>query len=322
MRNRPTDNENERGAVLLTTLLLMTIMAAITVSIVDNIRFSIRRTANLQMQAQLDWYARGGEAFSQNLLKTYSGQQSKLAQMIVAQVPVEFPFEDGGIRILIHDANNCFNLNTLADEKNAQQNRKNFERLLGVLDFDASDATKLSSSIQDWVDTDNIPGPAGAESLEYSNISPPYKAANRLMIDVSELRAIAGISEVIYQRLAPFVCSYDNTDLPRLNLNTLKPEQAPLLANVLGGAEGLVAAKEVIAGRPLAGYGSVDQVWNMQSIQDLELKGSGKGQVTVTSDMVRLDIIVQYQDQVRKQVSTFEIGGVNDARLVSRRRVY
>lgn len=322
MGERHSKQENERGAVLLTTLLLMTIMVAVAVSIVDNIRFSIQRAASVQQRAQLEWYVRGGEAFAQNWLQENSGKQNQIADFIRLDKAIVFPFENGAMSMHAFDARNCFNINTLADDANNETRRKTFESLLDVLGFDRNQAETLSASIQDWVDENEIPVSGGAESLAYSNLQPAYQTANRLMIDLTELREIQGVDEEVFQLLRPYVCSVPDTQMNRLNLNTLTLEQAPLLAIIFGGIDGLQAAQTVIAERPANGYSSVDQVWDLQAVDELDLKGVGKDKVDIQSDMIGMDMVVNYLEQTQKQKSIFITGGINDVQLVSRRSVY
>ena len=55
--------QNDRGTVLLTTLLIMTVVAAITVALMEDIRFAVKRTVNVHAYAQADWQASGAEDF-------------------------------------------------------------------------------------------------------------------------------------------------------------------------------------------------------------------------------------------------------------------
>ena len=54
-------NSGESGTVLLTTLLIMAVMAAVAVAIIDDIRFAVKRMSNVNDYAQLDWYVKGAE---------------------------------------------------------------------------------------------------------------------------------------------------------------------------------------------------------------------------------------------------------------------
>src|SRR3546814_7059773 len=67
------------------------------------------------------------------------------------------------------------------------------------------------------------------------------------MADVSELRAVRGVTPKIYARLKPWLCVLPVAEPVQLNVNTLAPAQAPLLAMLLPGKLGLADARAVLA---------------------------------------------------------------------------
>ena len=97
----------------------------------------------------------------------------------------------------------------------------------------------------------------------------PYRAANRMMIDPSELRAVAGITPAIYDLAKPWICALPVTDLSPININTLLPEQAPLFAMLLPGELSVGQARQLLAQRPADGYGSVPGFWKLPSLVGL-----------------------------------------------------
>src|SRR5277367_6196779 len=60
---------------------------------------------------------------------------------------------------------------------------------------DADTISTVSDSIQDWIDADDSPRIAGAESDYYQGLTPPYNAKNAPIDDMSELLLVKGISE-------------------------------------------------------------------------------------------------------------------------------
>src|SRR3546814_16200084 len=100
-----------------------------------------------------------------------------------------------------------------------------------------------------------------------------YLPANGKMADVSELRAVRGVTPKIYARLRPWICALPVTDPVKLNVNTLAPEQAPLVAMMLPGAITIAEARAVLAARPAGGYGSSVRFW---AASDRKSGGVGK----------------------------------------------
>jgi len=70
--------------------------------------------------------------------------------------------------------------------------------------------------------------PAGAEDLDYENLDLPYRTAKKILVSVSELRLVRGVSQVIWEKLRPYI-----TALPavgtKININTAS---APVLKSL------------------------------------------------------------------------------------------
>ena len=107
----------QKGVALLTVLLLVAVMAVVAVAILDDVRFSVRRTTNAETQAQAQWYAAGAESLARI-------QIADLVKIDPARTPLEprwngrvleFPVEEGAIRAVVTDGQACFNLNSLVE---------------------------------------------------------------------------------------------------------------------------------------------------------------------------------------------------------------
>ncbi|MDG4551993.1 MAG: type II secretion system minor pseudopilin GspK [Candidatus Contendobacter sp.] len=116
----------------------------------------------------------------------------------------------------------------------------------------------LGQAIADWIDPDPDPQfPDGAEDSDYAVLNPPYLAANRPFLDVSELRLIKDLDREAYAKLVPLVCALPSGT--PLNVNTA---QAPVLA-ALGEAGPKPADFERLSKeRPADGYKTVDEFLN------------------------------------------------------------
>jgi hypothetical protein len=141
-------------------------------------------------------------------------------------------------RAKLADANNCFNLNSLVAEtvpgrfSQRSGSMRQFGELMTLLGIDAGQAQAIAGATADWIDSDSNDGPLGAEDNVYRSMQGAYLPANRKMADVSELRAVRGVTPKIYARLKPWICVLPVTDPVKLNVNTLAPEQAPLARDV------------------------------------------------------------------------------------------
>ena len=318
-----THKSDERGAVLITTLLLMSVMAVITITIMDDIRFSIKRAASTQSAEQLVWYSRGGEDYAENWLSSQlDASQENLRKIILAQEPVIFPIDQGELQIRIRDGQNCFNLNALAHAETGDESRQHLARLLIFLEISDGEAEAIAASVKDWVDLDSVPLQGGAEDFVYSNLKPGYRAANTMMADISELREIQGIDEETYRSIRPYVCVLPETAQKQLNINTMVFEDAAIVGALFGNRDGFVAAQEVIADRPPAGYENIETIEEKDVVKDLEGNGSFGKLLMLKTDRVDIQIDIRLGDHVRGYIASFEIGNGNRVKLVSRRSSY
>jgi len=107
------------------------------------------------------------------------------------------PVEGGAIKVSIEDAQARFNLNSAGDPASLRV----LQRLLQMLRLDP----QLANAVADWIDPDSEVRAGGAEDIDYLNLNPPYRAANRPMASVDELRLVRGFDAQTVRTLLPFV---------------------------------------------------------------------------------------------------------------------
>ncbi|WP_108649063.1 type II secretion system minor pseudopilin GspK [Dongshaea marina] len=187
-----------------------------------------------------------------------------------------------GARTQIIDLSNCLNLNALTaapgatyqksddkdggkdkESKDSQNSgvvaRKVFIQLLENQGVGSTRAKVIAASTEDWIDSDQIPRTNGAEDEYYSALAVPYLAGNTQMADKYELRAIKGMTAKLYQRIVGQICALPEQSF-KLNVNTIKKEQFPLLLAVLGwGPDRLKQLADVIKNRPEDGWKTVQE---------------------------------------------------------------
>jgi type II secretory pathway component PulK len=112
--------------------------------------------------------------------KIYAGEQGWNDPVSYAEITVPDGWE---VQIEIRDEGGKLPINTM-DE--ALLNRLLEEEL----DFDFSTARELSSTLLDWIDEDERRRLNGAESDDYLSNDPPYRAANRPLQSLEELRLL------------------------------------------------------------------------------------------------------------------------------------
>lgn len=304
----------ERGAVLLTTLLLVTFVSALVIAIVDDIRFGISRTINARSMSQAQWYALGAEELAKQAIKQSWRQDPGRSTLndVWAQGPTVFPIEGGVIEGVINDGSNCFNLNTLVVSEDNRFWARNqsavdrYVRLLQVIGFGDGDARSLANTAADWVDSDTLPSPGGAEDSYYLALQPSFRTANTEIASVSELRAMRGYDVETYQRIKPFVCALPSDGSGAININTISEDRAALLVMLVGTDLTLAAVRQAIAERPLEGYGSQQEFWAHRSFAGLEISADVKEQVSVQTKIFEVQTNISLNQTYLSLRSTFE----------------
>ncbi len=263
----------EKGSVLITVLLLVAILAVLGVAVLDDIRFSMRRTANIRDRTQADYFALGAEQLALGLLQELIRARPNRNTLDErwAEGPIILPLDDGLMEAEVSDASNCFNINSLVDgsprrelEPN-EEGMQRYQRLLQALEFSENEAEELAATATDWIDTDGSALPQGGEDYAYSAVSPPYLTGNTLMAELSELRAVEGYTPDVLRRVMPFLCAHGSADPSELNVNTLMPLQAPLLVMLKGNDLSIDEAESIIAARPAGGFETLEAFWSLEA---------------------------------------------------------
>jgi general secretion pathway protein K len=250
---------HERGAALLAVLLLVAVMGAIAAGAFEKLRLSTALASNAASLDQARAYAIGVESLLTLRVDDLIAKNPEVTTLDGgwngAVRGVDLPGA-GEADAAVSDGGNCFNLNSLAEgeDPTALSARpagiSQFVALMGALSIPDPQARRIADSAADWLDSDHQPAGGGAEDSEYAGLDPHYRPANTLFAEVSELRAIAGMDSETYARLRPFLCVLPSTEMSPININTLLPKQAPVLAMLVPGAIGLDSARRAIAQRP------------------------------------------------------------------------
>jgi general secretion pathway protein K len=286
---------SERGAALLSILLLVAVLSVIAATTLDRVIISTKLAGNSQSIRQARWLASsaGDIALARIAdLRAADSSQTTMAGGWLAR-PRSFQLPGGNITATLSDGGNCFNLNSLVLDNAGVLSanplgREQFLSLLAALSVPEYQAQPLVAAAIDWADSDTVPLPGGSEG---STDTPP---ANRLFVHKSELRALQGVSAELYARLAPFICALPVAELSPLNVNTLLPEQAPLLAMLYPPrAMTVTEARSTLAKRPSGGYGRLVRFWDGAGSQMAKPAQAVQDQVKLVSNWFMLDLVIQ-----------------------------
>ncbi len=209
--------KKQKGIALISAMLIVALATAITVSLSFDQSLIVRKSGHLQIRAQSHQFIFGLEDWVKTILAkdAKDTKTDDLNEEWAIQIP-PLPVDRGYLVGFIEDEQAKFNLNSLLT---SPETLLRFRLLCEQLDIDK----EFIESVLDWIDKDvDVRYPDGAEDDYYSSLEQPYRTANRLMSDVTELLLVKGVKQESFDKLLPFI-----TVLPEettLNINTLTKE--------------------------------------------------------------------------------------------------
>ena len=272
----PVPAGHERGAALLGVLLLVAIMAVLASLMLDRLGLAARLAGNLEAQAA----ARRALA---------EGEMRLLVQLrypVHRQGGGAWPVPRGRIAWTVAPGGNCFNVNALVEAmpdgvlRPRPAGLLELRTLMVTLGLAPGEAGPLAAAMTDWIDTDGLALPDGAEDTAYAGGPHPYRTAGRPLVTVGELRAVRGMTPALYARLAPWLCALPEVGTSPVALASLVPGQGRLLTMFTPDALPVARAEQLIAQAPPGGYAE----WPAALGPEL---GLGMGEITRSDRWLR-----------------------------------
>ncbi|WP_105902656.1 type II secretion system minor pseudopilin GspK [Vibrio gangliei] len=340
---RKTSLQKQRGVALIFVLLLVAVLVAIAATMTERMSTQFYRASNLLHHQQAYWYSVGVEALAQAAIEeTYKDNADNInLSQAWAIEGTQYPLENGEAIGSIIDKQACFNVNALASlpETNSSQRPYLLKALAYMLQeqsqqqensgasIDSYQAEVIADSIKEFVDSDaQVSTPSGVESSNYEGMQPSYEAPDGLLADNNELRAVYQVTPQAMTILQQLTCALPTTDL-YINVNTLKPEQAAILAGMFQPSLSLSDALQLIDSRPRDGWKDVDSFLNEAELGKVaaNIKSEASPFLAVTSQYfelhtqikvedsrVRLRSLIYSADKKTTQVIRRRFGGISE----------
>jgi len=288
----------ERGAALLSVLLLVAVMATVAASALDRIGIGTHLAANAATVGQGRAWLQTAELLATTRVEDLlAADRDKMlgTGWLGLERRISMP---GGVivRARMEDGGNCFNLNSLVQRQEdgrlvaRPQAVNQFTDLMMMLGVRQDEARRIAASASDYIDSDGLPQDLGTE--DGGKVLP----ANHLMADASELRAVAGVTDRHYGLLSRWICALPTPELSGINVNTLLPEQAPLLAMLAPGRINPPRARAAIERRPAAGFDDALDFWQLPGLAGIKLPSGAVDQVKVRTSFFMLKARVGSSD--------------------------
>ncbi|MEM9809649.1 MAG: type II secretion system minor pseudopilin GspK [Pseudomonadota bacterium] len=314
---------DEKGVALLTVLLLVATVSVVAIGMTQAVTRATNRSFAAGLRDQAYWAIYGIEGAAIDYLRENAAQLGQ-PNTPLFQEPLILPSADGTATLRFSERSNCFNINNLVN-KDADDERYVVDAgaadafAILVRELGASQATGsiLAMRIADFIDSNNQPEISSAEDFDYQRRKVPYRTAARFLASVSELRAVAGFSRDVYRGLLPYLCALPNDGPQKLNVNTLTPEDAPLLVAASLGTINRALAVRVIESRPVTGYKAVEDFQSMAQLSNIELPENFSDSLAVESGLIAMELILEGSVGRLRQESLIERGA--DVKVLERR---
>lgn len=291
---------NERGAALLLVLLVVVALAALVLDFDRMTRTDLLAAGNFRDGVKAGFLAKGGVAAGQGILREdglHGSQYDGLDEVWAAVFPPRAVGE-GAITITIQDEGGKLNPNHLVGgttRKKIAGRVAQMQRLLETLQLDP----RLVDVMVDWLDADDDPEPFGAERTYYGGLEPPYRPKNGPFESVSELHLLKGVTDEVYEALAPYLTVATTGD-GRVNVNTADP----VVLRALDPRITPDVADRIVKARPFRRLDDFDRVPGLEQVakelrvvaQAYDIRSDtfsivSRGQVQGTSRVARATVV-------------------------------
>ena len=326
--------DTQRGAALLTVLMIVAAMSVAALAITRAVTDATQRSRALDSQAQLALYAVSAEEVAKARMAEVLAPLENIlfAELPGLGEPQIIPVEGGAFSVTARDATNCFDINSLTTGGEGGRlvadasTQRVYQTLLSaaVEDGYAADLAALVASLTDWMDSNAVPGGGGAEDSYYLSEVPSYRTSGQKLANIEELRAIRGYTPDIMQRIAPLICALPDgtiTQQQQLNINTLTEDHAPLLQATLSDALSLDDVRSVIANRPQGGWATVEDLLEDSVVKRIDPTRIQVDRLGVVSSLVEVSANVSYRGHDMTMRYLFEAVPGRPIRTLRRERI-
>jgi type II secretory pathway component PulK len=197
--------KNSSGVALIIVMIAIFVLAIMVAGFAYSMKVETQLAKNADNEHELLWLGRSGVEFARWVL----AQEAAVAEepydslnqiwaggpggggetnSVLSGISLDnYQIGDGTVTIKIIDLERKANINTASTAI--------LQQAMTVMGVDADTLSTVSDSIQDWIDTDDSPRIAGAESDYYQGLPTPYIAKNAPIDDMSELLLVKGIAD-------------------------------------------------------------------------------------------------------------------------------
>lgn len=188
------------GGALISALFITAIAAMLATALAVSQRFLIHEETLSLRADQLYLQLQGEQAQASQAIKSYlmqwSGAQSSAQFIPLKNTLSEVSVDGVAYSGVIDQPQGKYNLNNLIYSVNQSGFAALLQAVIPTISKDT--AFNIAKSITAWETT-------GSQDAYYLSLNPAYRSSKSEMVNVSELRLIAGVTPEIYAAISPFV---------------------------------------------------------------------------------------------------------------------
>lgn len=294
----------QKGIALITILMILAIMVTIAATMTGRLTLSLKRTEGLAFSQKAYWYGQSAASLGGMILNQDIADSDVISlDQIWATPDMVFPLQNGNFAGDIKDLRSCFNLNALAEQDNNDKKAlplMQFQHLLEAIGVNDYQAEIIAESTRDWIDSDDQTGGSqGAEDSYYQARAVEHLSANNYMVDLTELRAVQGVGQKVYEKVSPYLCALPSTE-QKININTVSVEHPEILYALFKENHDISIAEfeEVLKDRPTSGWNNVNDFFALNIFNGVQLSKTLKEQLTVSSEFFQLNGLVEFEERL------------------------
>ena len=268
-------HRHQQGVALILVLGLMAVIAILATQLTEKVDHHLDQAVTLRDLDQARWYARAGETYAQTTLEDLVTKALLETEDTAANFPISGEGQTGFVSYKLSPSHTCLNVNSLVIDYNATDaNTKAIkavwsyalDQLAGV---DNTTAAMFIQRASDWMDDNSEPqSPYGAETLFYTDQTPPYQPTNQPMVSLGEAKQLNALNDEEWQAIKPYLCVRPNDTELGVNPNDLTEQDAPLLVVLSEGLLDESSALSVIESRPDDGYEAIDDFYSLPALAE------------------------------------------------------
>jgi general secretion pathway protein K len=284
-------------------MLAIALMALLVVDFATTASLNYRASANQANELRAACLARSGVAIGLSILARDSLEQRLRGiryDALNAGWAQPFPplkIDGGLIGLSITDEGRKLYLHELIDFETGQINQA-FAATLDRLFEQIGVNPAIIPAIADWLDPDGIETPGGAEADYYLHLRPAYQPRNGPMPTIGDLRAVKGIDDALFMKLARYLTVMPE---PKVNANTAPPEVLAALSPLLENNPQLV--NEIVTARARHPFTNITDFTNLPGAADIGSQVTQ--QLSVRSDFFAISATGTFAGTRKRIVAIF-----------------